>query len=153
MPHRLYVPVTTQKPKGFLQIASIPDSLLVADQQVANGLTTDVVSELATELAWEPSVICRIVGIERTTLQRRAKKTDATSRVLNSEQSAKIYSFTKVMAAAIGLFEGDIDKAKGWLQKPARALGHNCPIDMLSTPAGVEAVLDLIGQIEHGIVI
>lgn len=153
MPYRPYVPVTAPQPKGFLQIASIPDSLLVAHQQIASGLTTDVVAELASQLAWEPSVICRIVGIERTTFQRRAKKPEATSRVLNSEQSAKIYSFTKVMEAAIALFEGDVDKAKGWLQKPARALGHHCPIDMLSTPAGVEAVLDLIGQIEHGIVI
>ena len=59
----------------------------------------------------------------------------------------------QVMEAAIGLFEGNVDKAKGWLQKPARALGHSCPIDLLSTPAGVEAVLDLIGKIEHGIVI
>lgn len=39
------------------------------------------------------------------------------------------------------------------LGKPARSLGMVCPIDMLSTPAGVEAVLDLVGQIEHGVVI
>ena len=153
MSHRLYVPVTTAKPKGFLQLVAIPDSLLVAHQQIACGLTTDVISELASQLAWEPAAICRIVGIERTTFQRRAKKSDASSRVLNSEQSAKIYLFTKVMEAAIGLFDGNVDKAKGWLQKPARALGQSCPIDLLSTPAGVEAVLDLIGKIEHGIVI
>ena len=153
MRHTVYVPVTTPKPKGLLEIAAIPDSLLVAHQQIASGLTTEVIAELSTQLAWEPAAICRIVGIERTTFQRRAKKSDADSRVLNSEQSAKIYMFTKVMTAAIGLFEGDIDKAKGWLQKPARALGHSCPIELLSTPAGVEAVLDLIGKIEHGIVI
>jgi putative toxin-antitoxin system antitoxin component (TIGR02293 family) len=57
------------------------------------------------------------------------------------------------MEAAESLFEGDRGKALEWLNKPARALGGNPPATFLTTAVGAQAVIDLIGQIEHGVVV
>ena len=153
MTHRLYTPDATIPAKVFFHLDSVSCSPLLAHSQIANGLTTDVIAELNRQLEMDVAFLCRVMGIDRTTFQRRAKNADPTKRTLNSEQSAKVYLFVKAMDAAIGLFEGNKQKALAWLGKPARSLGMVCPIDMLSTPAGVEAVLDLVGQIEHGVVI
>jgi len=56
-----------------------------------------------------------------------------------------------VLEAAIALFEGDRTAADRWLTTPAWALGGVTPASLLGTPDGRQAVLDLIGQIEHGI--
>lgn len=56
-----------------------------------------------------------------------------------------------VMGEAVGLFEGDREKATLWLEQPARALGHQRSIDLLDTEGGIRMVRDLIGQLEHGV--
>ncbi|MDM5055987.1 DUF2384 domain-containing protein [Aeromonas dhakensis] len=72
--------------------------------------------------------------------------------VLSSEQSIRLYVFIRTLDAALQLFDGDVSTAIQWLKSPSRALGDESPILMLSTPPGVEAVMDLIGQIKHGII-
>ena len=49
-----------------------------------------------------------------------------------------------LLAAAIGLF-GNEPQALSWLNTPAPALGHRCPVD-----ADTQEVLELIGRIAHG---
>ncbi|WP_371917406.1 antitoxin Xre/MbcA/ParS toxin-binding domain-containing protein [Pseudomonas sp. B35(2017)] len=49
-----------------------------------------------------------------------------------------------LLAAAIGVF-GDERRAVYWLSTPARALGHERPLD-----AGIAEVTDLLARIEHG---
>lgn len=39
-----------------------------------------------------------------------------------------------------------------WLNEPNQALGRRAPIELLNTRFGVEAVLDELGRIEHGII-
>ncbi|AXB06502.1 MULTISPECIES: antitoxin Xre/MbcA/ParS toxin-binding domain-containing protein [Aeromonas] len=56
-----------------------------------------------------------------------------------------------VMAAAIALHDGNASRALRWLQKPAIALGGKRPVDYQDSPEHIQAVLDLIGRIEHGI--
>jgi putative toxin-antitoxin system antitoxin component (TIGR02293 family) len=38
----------------------------------------------------------------------------------------------------------------GWMSTPVRGLGK-CPIDMLETRVETQAVLDLIGRLENGV--
>ncbi|WP_052198327.1 MbcA/ParS/Xre antitoxin family protein [Pectobacterium fontis] len=52
---------------------------------------------------------------------------------------------------AIELFEGDADLAKKWLAEPNRALEWISPNEMLSLPSGIDAVLKLITQLQHGV--
>lgn len=56
-----------------------------------------------------------------------------------------------VLDAATALHDGDLRRAIAWLQRPAVGLGGIAPVDHLDTPAHIDAVLDLIGRIEHGI--
>ncbi|MBN3069179.1 DUF2384 domain-containing protein [Pectobacterium brasiliense] len=52
---------------------------------------------------------------------------------------------------AIELFEGDVDLAKKWLAEPNRALGWISPNEMLPDPTGIDTVLRLIAQLQHGV--
>lgn len=59
---------------------------------------------------------------------------------------------TEVMNEAARLFEGDRKAALLWLNQPAKALGGVTPMSCLDTKAGVDAVRDLIGRLEHGVI-
>mgnify|MGYP000992974216 CR=1 FL=1 len=41
--------------------------------------------------------------------------------------------------------------AKEWLSKPAIGLDGRRPIDLLDTPAGIEAVVVLLTRMDHGV--
>lgn len=56
-----------------------------------------------------------------------------------------------VSERAIELFEGDSDRAEKWLTEPNRALGWISPNEMLSHASGINAVLRLITQLQHGV--
>lgn len=43
------------------------------------------------------------------------------------------------------------EKAQRWMKKPCRALGGKIPEQLMETPEGVEAVLDELTRIEHGV--
>lgn len=55
-----------------------------------------------------------------------------------------------VAARAIEVF-GNREKARRWLDAPLRVLGDKTPISALDSRDGVGRVLDLLGQIEHGV--
>jgi len=46
---------------------------------------------------------------------------------------------------------GDREKALRWLGTPVRALDFATPISIMATPAGKKRVLDVVGQMEHGV--
>lgn len=46
---------------------------------------------------------------------------------------------------------GDRNTAFHWLGMPVPALGYKTPIATAATPEGEQAVLDVLGQIEHGV--
>lgn len=46
---------------------------------------------------------------------------------------------------------GDREQAMRWLGTPVRALDFATPISMLGTKEGVEKVMDVLGQMEHGV--
>jgi putative toxin-antitoxin system antitoxin component (TIGR02293 family) len=41
--------------------------------------------------------------------------------------------------------------AQEWLTRPAVALDHKCPIDLLNDAPGIQSVKDLLTRIEHGV--
>ena len=91
-------------------------------------------------------VLCTLLGISQRTLARRRE--DGT---VNKAELDRLATLHLVMRDAVGLFEGDQEKAQRWLKRPARALERQCPIDLLDTEAGIRMVRDLIGQLEHGV--
>ncbi|HBC5583997.1 TPA: antitoxin Xre/MbcA/ParS toxin-binding domain-containing protein [Escherichia coli] len=56
-----------------------------------------------------------------------------------------------VIERALALFEGNAVHAHRWLAEANRALNWIAPEEMLSSPAGIDRVLKLIAQLEHGV--
>ncbi len=95
----------------------------------------------------EPSDVTRAVGVSLRTVQRRTK-TPATR--LSQEQSGRTWKFAEILARATEVF-GDQAEAEQWLARPAMALDERRPLDLLSSPAGVEMVEQVLGRLEHGV--
>lgn len=139
----------TTKPVGLLAALSLPKQPIDAHMKILAGFSSDLVTKLSKETQIDEMTICQWVGISRATYHRKNKEDKKSFSV---EQSGKLYMFAKALDAALQLFNGDMQAAVQWLKSPARALGGECPLQMLSTPTGAEAVIDLIGRIEHGVI-
>lgn len=87
------------------------------------------------------------MGMSLRTFQRRQ---DDLSRPLSPEQSGRTWKFAEILAHAIRVF-GSQDEAERWLDRPALGLNGRRPIDLLSTPVGVEMVETFLSRIEHGV--
>ncbi|WP_409281276.1 antitoxin Xre/MbcA/ParS toxin-binding domain-containing protein [Pseudomonas defluvii] len=60
---------------------------------------------------------------------------------------------TAVFQAAHALCEGDVNVVMEWMKSPVRGLGSMHSLDMLGTTIETEALLDLIGRLERGVVV
>jgi putative toxin-antitoxin system antitoxin component (TIGR02293 family) len=89
----------------------------------------------------------KAVGISFRTYQRRL---DALDKPLSPQQSGRTWKFAEILGRAIELF-GSQDEAEEWLERPAMALDQRKPIDLLSTPAGVESLEDHLTRLEYGV--
>ena len=91
------------------------------------------------ELVW-------LLGISVSTLRRRAN-----AGKLSVIESEKVVRLIQVINAGITLFDGSKEKALSWLKSPSRGLNGIQPITMISTYAGTNEVMALIGRLEHGV--
>ena len=89
----------------------------------------------------------KAVGISFRTYQRRR---DALDKPLSPQQSGRTWKFAEILSRAIELF-GSRSQAEEWLERPAMALDQRKPIDLLSTPAGVESIEDHLTRLEYGV--
>ncbi|MGE6197350.1 antitoxin Xre/MbcA/ParS toxin-binding domain-containing protein [Aeromonas media] len=137
------------KPDGLLATLSLPKQPVDAHKETLAGFSYDIVKKLSIMIQIDEITICQLANISYVTLTKRKIQR---KNVLSSEQSMRLYIFIRTLDAALQLFDGDVSAAIKWLKSPSRALGDESPILMLSTPPGVEAVMDLIGQIKHGII-
>ena len=88
------------------------------------------------------------VGISSRTYYRRKK--DVAGKPLNREQSGRVWKFAEILARATELF-GSQDAAERWLEAPAMGLDQRRPIDLLSTPVGVDTLETYLTRIEYGV--
>ena len=86
------------------------------------------------------------MGMSLRTFQR----TETSSRTLSPEQSGRAWKFAEILAQATAIFGTQADAEK-WLEEPALGLDRRRPIDLLSTPAGVEMVESFLGRLEYGV--
>lgn len=87
------------------------------------------------------------IGMSERTLARRRKQAEK----LTSEESDRVFRFSRVFSSAIHLFEGDADAARQWFLSPNRAFAGQSPLDMIQTEVGAREVESLIGRLEHGV--
>ena len=89
----------------------------------------------------------KAIGISVRTYQRRQEKPD---QPLSPEQGGLAWTFAEVLGRAIDLF-GSRAEAEEWFERPAMALDQRKPIELLSTPAGVESLQDHLTRLEYGV--
>jgi len=106
-----------------------------------------LVSQVAILRAPHGESLEKAVGISLRTYQRRK---DAPDKPLSREQSGRAWKFAEILGRATELF-GSQAEAEDWLERPAMALDQRRPIDLLSTPVGLESVEDHLGRLEHGV--
>ena len=111
--------------------AGIPFSRLASFQKIA-GLSLAEISSFA--------------AIPLRTLARRQEEGR-----LQPDESDRLWRAVTVFAWAVELFNGDVDVARNWLQKPQYGLGGEIPLAFASTEVGANEVKNLIGRIEHGV--
>ena len=111
------------------------------------GAPIKVFTNLVALLGTSQKELGSLIGLPPATLSRRVK-----SKRLSPEESDRAYRVASAYRAALQLFEGEKAAAVDWLKQPAKALGGATPLSYLDTEAGAEAVHDLIGRIEHGVI-
>jgi putative toxin-antitoxin system antitoxin component (TIGR02293 family) len=128
---------------GFSSPLNVHEEILEGFPGVA--LTTLVER---VDLLKRPEFFERALGVSVRTFQRR--KGEAVARALSPEQSGRIWKFAEILAKATDIF-GSQEEAERWLKRPAIGLDDHRPIDLLSTPAGVELVEAHLERMEFGV--
>jgi len=113
---------------------------------LAAGLPVRSYTALAAATGLARQALASALGIASATLQRRIK-----AGRFNRDEGDRLYRLAEIFGAILELFEGDMTGAQRWLVSPVRGLGGVRPVDMVVTSAQTNAVLDLIGRLEHGV--
>jgi len=129
---------------AFLGLGS--GSLPELIERVEAGLPYGTFEKLAGLLGLPAGELARALRISPRTLARRKK-----AGLLATEESERVLRLARVAYAALALFEGDRESAVVWMKRPSRALGGVSPLAMAATGIGGEAVLALVGRLEHGV--
>lgn len=90
--------------------------------------------------------VAELTHIAPRTLTRRQAE-----RRFTPEESERLLRISRVFDQAVDLFEGDVDRARAWLERPQPALGGRVPLEFASTEVGAREVEMLIGRLEHGV--
>lgn len=125
-------------------------SRLEAHDLLEKGLPGTVLEHLVkgvTLLKAQQHGVEKAFGISLRTYQRHK---EMPKKRLSPEQSGRAWKFAEILGRAIEIF-GSLREAEAWLDHPAMALEQRKPIDLLSTPAGIESVEQLLTRLEYGV--
>ncbi|MCV3765612.1 antitoxin Xre/MbcA/ParS toxin-binding domain-containing protein [Rhizobium sp. TRM95796] len=125
-----------------------PDGALAAHRLIEKGLPSSALTHLLDNiglLADDPA-LQQALGISMRTVQRK-KDSQA---VLSILQSGRTWKFAEVLAKATDVF-GSQEAAERWMDEPAMGLEGYKPIELMSTPAGVDVVETFLGRLSYGV--
>ena len=128
---------------------NIPQDPLSAHLWIVAGVAPGIIHRLAELMNTDSGLICRLAGISRSTVARKLR----IGAPLSISQGARVYGVVQALDAALSLNKNDTAKALSWLNRPAWGLGGVAPATLLNTPMGVQAVVNLVGRIQHGVCI
>jgi putative toxin-antitoxin system antitoxin component (TIGR02293 family) len=134
---------------GAKLLAASPKDALDAHDLIARGLPASALDHLVGRLIIidKTDSLEKAVGMSLRTYQRRK---DAPAKPLSQEQSGRAWKFAEILTKATAVF-GSQAEAERWLESPAIGLDQRRPLDLLSTPAGVELVEDHLARLEYGV--
>jgi putative toxin-antitoxin system antitoxin component (TIGR02293 family) len=114
---------------------------------ILNGIPSTALLFFVKHVQLQSADMEKAIGINRRELRRlqeREKKT------LNVMQGGRVWKFAEILAKSSEVF-GSQSLAEMWLSSSALALDYRRPIDLLSTPVGVEIIEQLLGRFEYGV--
>ena len=121
---------------------------LEAHERLRKGISLGEVIRAMEQIGLTQQEMAALLGLPLRTFQRwltgPEKKLDPTT-------GGRYYRFIKIMGHATMLL-GSMTSTLEWLRSPQRALGFRVPLELLGTEPGAEAVEDLLGRIEYGII-
>ena len=133
---------------GRSVLGSTIESDLEAHELLHRGLPRAALSSLVDKIHFITSdEASEALGMSLRTLQRH-KNTPAEH--LDVQQSGRAWKFAEILAKATHVL-GSQDEAEQWLRRPAIGLDQQRPIDLLTTPAGVQLVEDYLGRLEYDV--
>jgi putative toxin-antitoxin system antitoxin component (TIGR02293 family) len=126
-----------------------PRSTLEAHEMLNKGLPAKALLHLIDNLVilHNNASLEAAVGMSLRTFQRHKH---APRKPLSREQSGRTWKFAEILAKATSVF-GSQEEAEQWLEQPAIGLDQRRPIDLLTTPAGVELVDRFLNRLEYGV--
>lgn len=113
---------------------------------VSEGFSYEVLENLRENAGLSTNEVANLIQVNPRTLSRRKREGR-----LHADESDRVLRLSRVYGRALGLFGGDLEKARNWLSTPKVALGGESPLDYSRVDVGAQEVVDLIGRIEHGI--
>jgi putative toxin-antitoxin system antitoxin component (TIGR02293 family) len=129
-------------------VGKYPASPLAAHEMLERGLPNTAIKHLLdgmTTLAQKS--VESAIGMSVRTRQRREKHP---TELLSQDQTGRTWKLAELLTRATSVF-GSRTAAEQWFAQPATGLDQRHPIDLLTTPAGVELVEDFLGRIEYGV--
>ena len=101
------------------------------------------------EAAWSPRFaaeeIDALVISKRTHSRRKAKAEN-----LSPEEQDRAFRLAQIQIYADRVFANP-EKSSRWLRTPNNRLSRQTPLDVLKTAAGAALLMEMLGQIDHGI--
>lgn len=132
---------------GYWSRVGIPASGLELIQHVRRGFDYRVLARLAESSGFSIRTLAAALGVSAYAI-RQARRSGRWS----STQSDRLFRAARVLSAAQVLFGGDCTLAHRWLTTSQRGLNEEPPLAWLMTDVEAQAVLDLIGRIDNGLV-
>ena len=124
-----------------IQIKTTPELIATLRQ----GLPFEVFTSLQTSLSLSAEVLAKLIGVPVRTLNRRKNEGR-----FKPEESDNLVRIARVLARVKDFFT-DADTAIKWLKTPELAFDNETPLSLLDTELGAQEILQLLGQLEHGI--
>jgi putative toxin-antitoxin system antitoxin component (TIGR02293 family) len=122
------------------------DNFLQAMELIRSGLPVGALLQLHRTSGLTLDRIKQLARISAGSLSRRKQAGQ-----FSQEESERLLRISRLFERAAGLYDGDADGARQWLETPIPALGNRRPLELAETEPGAREVEDLIGRIEHGI--
>jgi putative toxin-antitoxin system antitoxin component (TIGR02293 family) len=124
------------------------DTGLEAHDALEAGLPSRALDALvsAVDLLKSGDNLERALGLSERTWYRHKSH----ARPLSREQSGRVWKFAEILARSSAVF-GSQSAAEAWLEAPAIGLDQRRPLDLFSTPAGVELLETWLTRVEFGV--
>jgi putative toxin-antitoxin system antitoxin component (TIGR02293 family) len=115
-----------------------------AHDLVARGIPAAAMTRLVDVVMTLSDVaVLAAIGVSERSFARRKTR-------LPLDESERLWRFAEILAQATRVF-GSQAEAEQWLGRPAIALDHRKPIDLLTTHPGARLVAQYLTRIEYGV--